>query len=401
MPNTCKTVEIARGIYWVGVEDFNRRLFDSLIPLPYGTSYNAYLVKGQDKTALIDTVEGKFVDELVCKVNAVQDLASVDYLVTNHAEPDHAGSIGDVMRKMPRARLVLTTKAVKYIRKVHHVEESRMMVVKEGDSIDLGGKTLRFIEAPWVHWPETMFTFVPEDRVLFSCDFFGTHIASDLLYDDEVGDIVLPMAKKYYAEIMMPLLPMADKALEKAKVCRPVVIAPSHGPVHRHPDRVMTAYEKWIKGPLEKKAVIIYVSMFGSTEKLAQTIRATLSAEGVNAVPHNLLVADASEIASDLVDASAIVVGVPTMLGNPHPAAASALTLLKYLRPRAKCGAIVSSYGWSGGAVNIIRSQMDGLGINCVGTLEINGPPDEAEIAQAVELGKTIAATILKTKAPA
>ncbi len=401
MAGICKTVEIAPGIHWVGAEDWHRRLFDSLIPLPFGTSYNSYLVQGQSRTALVDTVHSNFSEELVRKITAVQEPVKIDFVVMNHAEPDHGGSIKKVLAQAPAARLVLMAKGVPLAKKLHGVDEDRMMIVKEGDSIDLGGKTLQFIETPWVHWPETMFTFVPEDKVLFSGDFFGTHIASDVLFEDEVGDIVMQQAKEYYADIMMPLLYMAEKALEKAKACKPAIIAPTHGPAYRNPDKILAAYEKWIKGPLEKKAVIIYVSMYGSTEKLAEIIRAAISAEGVNTVPHNLVTADLSHIAADLVDCSAIVVGVPTLLGNPHPAGSLALTLLKYLRPRAKCAAIFSSYGWSGGAVNIIRTQLDGLGFEILGTLEIQGPPGPDETAKAVELGKKIAARVLQGKGPA
>lgn len=399
MPSLCKTVEIAPKIYWVGVEDWHRRLFDSLIPLPYGTSYNSYLVQGQNRTALIDTVHANFTEEFLGKIASVQEPVKLDFLVMDHAEPDHSGSIPKILARAPAAKLVLTAKGVPFVKKFYGIDEARMMVVKEGDSIDLGGKTLQFIEAPWTHWPETMFTFVPEDRVLFSCDFFGTHIASDVLFDDEVGDLVIPTAKTYYAEIMMPLLHMAEKALEKAKARKPAVIAPSHGPVHRNPDRIVSAYEKWIKGPLEKKVVIIYVSMYGSTEKLAETIRATLSAQGINAVPHNLITSDAASIAADVVDCSAIAIGIPTLLGNPHPAGSFALTLMKYLRPRAKLAAIFSSYGWSGGAVNVIRTQLDGLGFEIVDTLEIQGPPTEAEIAKAVEMANKIARRIQQSPA--
>lgn len=397
MPGICKTVEIAPKVHWVGVEDWHKRLFDSLIPIPYGTSYNSYLVIG-NKVALIDTVHPNFGDELLRKISSVTELVKIDYVVMNHAEPDHAGSAAKVMALAPAAKLILNAKAVPLARKLHGIDEGRMMVVKDGDTIELGGKTLKFLEAPWVHWPETMFTQVLEDKVLFSCDFFGAHLASDVLFDDEVGDKLSYHARRYYALIIMPLIYMAEKALEKAKACAPAVIAPSHGPVYRHPEKVIAGYERWIKGPLEKKAVMVYVSMYGATEKLAETIKAALSAEGINTVPFNLVSSDPGHIASEMVDCSAIILGVPTLLGNPHPAGSFALTLLKYLRPRAKCAAIFSSYGWSGGAVNIIKNQLDGLGFEIIGTLEIQGPPDKDETEKAIELGKKIASRLLQPK---
>jgi flavorubredoxin len=395
MARSRKTVEIAPKIHWVGVEDWHRRLFDSLIPLPYGTSYNCYLVVGRSKTVLVDTVQGNFADELVAKITTVVEPEKIDYVVMNHAEPDHAGSIPRMMAVAPSARLVLTAKGAPVARKFYGVQDARMMVVKEGDSIDLGGKTLRFLEAPWVHWPETMFTFAVEDKVLFPCDFFGSHIASDVLYEDEVGDMLLPSAKGYFADIMGPLMTMAGRALDKAKSLQPDIIAPSHGPVHRNPQKIMGAYEKWIKGPLEKKAVVVYVSMWGSTERLAETVTAAISAEGVTAVPYNLVNADVSHVAADLLDCSAIVIGAPTVLGNPHPLGSFGLILVKYLRPRAKLAAIFSSCGWGGGAVNLIKSQLDNLGLETVGTLEIQGPPTEEEINKAIDLGKKIASRVI------
>ncbi|MDP2719462.1 MAG: FprA family A-type flavoprotein [Dehalococcoidia bacterium] len=390
-----KTVQLASSIHWVGVEDWQSRLFDSLIPLPYGTSYNSYLVVGQEKVALIDTVHAGFTDEWLNKIISKAAPGKIDYLVMNHGEPDHGGSISRIMAEAPDIKLVLTEKGAPIAKKFYGVGDERTMVVKDGDTIDLGGKTLRFIEAPWVHWPETMFTFVPEDRVLFSCDFFGTHLASDLLFDDEVGELVVVQAKRYFADIMMPLIAMAGKALEKAKACDPLIIGPSHGPVWRNPGRIFSAYDKWINGPLLKKAVIIHVSMYGATARLAEVITKSISAEGVEAVPYNLVNADTSHIAGDLLDCSVIVFGAPTVTGNVHPVGSFGLILLKYLRPRTKKVALFSSYGWSGGAMTQMKAQVDALGFETIGTLEVQGPPSEEEIDQAIQLGKQIAGNIL------
>ncbi|MFH1016459.1 MAG: FprA family A-type flavoprotein, partial [Chloroflexota bacterium] len=260
-----KTVEIAPNITWVGIEDFHRRIFDSLITLPYGTSYNAYLVSGKNKIALIDTTNPGFENELLTKIASIVSPAKIDYVIMNHAEPDHAGAIPVVLAAAPNAKLVLTRKGAELAEALYHVPEARRLVVKEGDTIDLGGKTLRFIEAPWLHWPETMFTFAVEDKVLFSCDFFGTHLASDRLFDDEVSENLIPEAKRYFAEIMMPYNKMAIAGLDKALAAGPGVIAPSHGPVYRNPQRILTAYEQWVRGPLAKKAIVVYASMWDST----------------------------------------------------------------------------------------------------------------------------------------
>ena len=386
-----KTVELSPGISWVGVEDWQRRLFDAFIPLPYGTSYNAYLVLGKEKIALIDTVERGFGEELLAKISAVVKPERLDYLIMNHAEPDHAGSIPTVMAAAPNAKLIATKKGVEMAKVFSNVPEQRCLVVKEGDIIELGDKSLRFIEAPWLHWPETMFTLAVEDKILFSCDFFGSHIASDKLFDDEVGDILLPEAKRYYADIMMPLTRMVTAGLDKAIALEAKVIAPSHGPVYRYPQRIIDAYERWARGQLAEKAVIIYVSMWGSTQHLAQAIIEAIAAEGVEVIPYDLAVADTSHIARDLVDASAIVLGSPTVLGGLHPLAAHALTLVKVLRPRVKLAAYFGSYGWGGGAASQVKGLLEPAGFEIVDALEIKGPPGNKELENAVELGRRVA----------
>ena len=394
MTATLKTVEIAPGITWVGVEDFQRRMFDALIPTPMGTSYNAYLVKGQNKTALIDTVHSSFEQDLFARIAAVTQVERIDYVVMNHAEPDHGSSIPLVMAAAPGAKLVATKKGGEMAELFYHVPEQRRIVVKEGDTLDLGDKTLRFIEAPWLHWPETMFTFAVEDRVLFSCDFFGSHIASDRLLADEVGDIVIPEARRYYAEIMMPFVNMVASGIDKTVAANPRIIAPSHGPVHASPSRIIDAYQQWAKGPLALKAIVPYVSMWGSTERMAQAVTAAISIEGVEALPYDLMVADVSHIASDLIDASAVVLGSPTVLGGLHPVAANAMTLVKTLRPRLKLTAYFGSCGWSGGAAAQAKAFLEGARFEVAAAIEIKGPPGEKEIAEAAELGRKVAQRI-------
>jgi len=389
-----KTVEIAPNISWVGIEDFHRRIFDSLITLPYGTSYNAYLVVGKSKTALIDTTGPGFEEELLAKVSRIVSPAKLDYVIMNHAEPDHAGAIPVVLAAAPNAKLVLTRKGAELAEALYHVPEARRQMVKEGDTIDLGGKTLRFIEAPWLHWPETMFTFAVEDKVLFPCDFFGTHLASDKLFDDEVSENLIPEAKRYFAEIMMPYNKMAIAGLDKALSAGPRVIAPSHGPVYRNPQRILTAYEQWVRGPLAKKAIVVYASMWDSTRKMAKVITDTISAEGVEAVPYDLLSADISHIARDLVDTSAVILGSPTVLAGLHPLAANALFLVKALRPRVKLAAFFGSFGWGGGAARQAKEMLEPAGFEILEVLDVKGAPTDKDLEAAMELGKKIAQRI-------
>ncbi len=390
--NWRNTLKISENVYWVGVKDWNRRLFDALIPLPKGTSYNSYLIIGENKRALIDTVNPGFEKDWEEKISNYVNLAEIDYLIMNHAEPDHAGAIPYIMAMNSKAKLVTTIKGAKMAQVFYKVPENRIMAVKDQETIELGGKTLRFIEAPMLHWPETMFTYIEENKVLFPCDFFGSHIAAGF-YDDEFEDLLFH-AQRYWGEIMMPFRVMAQKALEKIRDLKIDVIAPSHGPIHRNPERILEAYRKWADGETRQKATVVYVTMWGSTEKMVKSIAETLASEGIEIALYNLAYADIGDVAKDLVDSKAIVLGAPTVLGGAHPLAFYATYLVKALRPPSKYGVVLSSYGWGGGTVKHVQEILDQSKLEIVGALEINGPPTENDIAKIVEIGKVLAKKI-------
>ncbi|MGC9202019.1 MAG: FprA family A-type flavoprotein [Thermoproteota archaeon] len=391
-----KREKISESVYWVGVRDWNRRIFDSLIQLPKGTSYNSYLVIGRDKKALIDTVNPGFEKELEEKIRKIVDPSEIDYIIMNHAEPDHAGAIPHMMAINKKAKLVATGKGVRMAQTFYKVPEERIIVVKDQETINLGGKTLQFIEAPMLHWPETMFTYLQEDEILFSCDFFGSHLAGEL-YEDKTEDLVVH-AQRYWGEIMMPFRVMAQKALEKIKGLKISMIAPSHGPVHRKPQLILSAYHEWASGETKEKVTIVYVTMWNSTEEMIKPMAETLASEGIEVALYNLVSSNIGDIAKDLVDSKAIVLGTPTVLSGAHPLAVYAAYLVKVLKPPLKFGVILSSYGWSGGAVKHIQELLEGTRIEVVGTLEINGPPIDKDIAQIVDLGKTLARKIKEEK---
>ena len=380
--------EISEDVHWVGVKDWNRRMFDALIPLPQGTTYNAYLVQGKEKTALIDTVNPGFEKELAAKVNQVTNLADLDYLVMNHAEPDHAGAIPYVMEISKDARLITTEKGAKMAHVYYEIPEARITTVQDWDVIELGGKTLKFIEAPWLHWPETMFTYLVENRALFPCDFLGSHTAFGF-YDDEVEELI-PFAQRYFGEIMMPFSKMGKKALEKIDDLDIELIAPSHGPIHRNPERILAAYRKWTARETREKVILVYVSMWNSTEAMIKAMVETLLGEDIEVGLHNLVNADIGDIARDLVDSRAIVLGAPTVLGGMHPAAIYAAHLVRALRPPLKYGAVLSSYGWGGGAVKQAAEILGPTKIEVVGTLEVNGPPSADDYGRIAEIGKQL-----------
>jgi len=419
---TYNVPEIAKDVFWVGVKDWNRRLFDALIPLPQGTTYNAYLVKGRDKTALIDTVNPGFEKELEARisqagatagragasaagvsasgagaadrsgVSAATDITKLDYVVMNHAEPDHAGSIPYVMKAAAGATLVTSEKGAKMAQIYYGVPEGRIRKVKEGDRIDLGGKTLEFIDAPWLHWPETMFTYLVEEKVLFSCDFFGSHTAFGF-FEDEVPEVVT-FAKRYFGEIMMPFRNQGARALQKVKDRNVNVIAPSHGPIHRNPAKILEAYSKWTAGKTERQVIVVYVTMWNSTDSMVKAMVETLLSEGVEVCLHNLTIADIGDIARDLVDSSAIILGAPTVLAGMHPLGVYASYLVKALRPPAKYAAVLSSYGWAGGALKQVGEILGSTGLEVVGAVEVNGPAREEDFAKITELGKQLAAKL-------
>lgn len=386
-----RTVEIAPGVFWVGVLHRDRAIFDSFMSLPYGTTYNAYLIRGKEKTALVDTVSPEFGELLLKKIAGLVKPEDIDYVVMNHAEPDHGGSIPRVLSVAKGAKLVASQKGVGMAKLYYDVPGDRTIAVGEGDTLDLGGKTLRFIDAPWLHWPETMFTYHLEEGVLLPCDFFGAHIAPDSIFEDEVGDIVLSEAKRYYAEIMMIFLNPIRKALEKVDKLDIRVIGPSHGPVYRSPWRILEAYKKWAIGPLEPKVVVIYVSMYGNTAILEKAVVEAIEEEGVEAVVYNMVSADISHIVNDLVDASAIIFGSPSFYGGAHPRLASAVELIRTIKPRGRMVAIFGSYGWGGGAAKEIKKRLEPAGFEIIEALEIQGPAREEAIERAAALGKTVA----------
>ena len=378
------------------VKDWSRRVFDALIPLPQGTSYNTYLIKGTGGDALIDTVNPGFEEQLVEKASRLTSPERLKYVVMNHAEPDHAGSIPAVLKWSDTARLVATDKGAKMAQRFYKVPEERVITVGTGDIIDLGGKTLKFVEAPFIHWPETMITYLVEDGVLFPCDFFGAHTALGL-YDDDVEDLS-SAAKKYFGEIMMPYRSMAVKALEKVKELQVKVIAPSHGPIYKNPAKILKAYEQWTSGETKEKAVVVYVSMWRSTEAMARTMAETLLSEGVEVTLHDLLTLDVGELAGDLVDSRALVLGTPTVLGGMHPLALYAAHLLKALRPPLKYLALLVSYGWGLGASTQAQEILASMRVELVGSMEVNGPPTPMDREKIAELA-TILAEKIKGKA--
>lgn len=376
-----ENIEAIVSIHW------ERRLFDSLIPLPDGTSYNAYLVKGSDKTALIDSTDPDLRDELLTPLKGV---GKIDYLVSQHSEQDHSGLLPELLELHPEAKLLCSKKAEDLLITHLAIPRERLQVVEDGESISLGNLTLKFIYAPWVHWPETMVTYVPEERCLFSCDLFGSHLATTDLYAVDKAR-VYEAAKRYYAEIMMPFRKIIQKNMEKLAEYPVSFIAPSHGPVYAEPEFILEAYRDWISGKVKNEVVLPYISMHGSTAKMVKYLTEALVREGVTVYPFDLTVTDIGKLAISLVDAATLIVATPTVHVGPHPAVHYAATLANMLHPKVKYGAILASYGWGSKAIEQLSAQIPSLKIEVLGTILQKGLPSAETYAELDKLAAAVA----------
>ena len=384
-----KPREIKPGIFSVGAIDWDRRLFDSLIPLPDGTSYNSYLIKGREKTALIDTVDPAMGDVLIRHLSQL-GVKSIDYVVANHAEQDHSGAIPLVLEKYPEAKVVCTPKCKDMLIDLLMIPEEKFITVNDKETISLGDRTLEFIHAPWVHWPETMLTYLREDKILFPCDFFGSHLATTDLYVSDEGQ-AYEAAKRYYAEIMMPFRTSIQKHLEKVKDYAIDIIAPSHGPVHDNPSFILESYRSWVFDPPKNIVVLPYISMHGSTRKMVEYLVEALSERGVTVKQFNLTNIDIGKLAIALVDAATIVIGTPTVLVGPHPNVAYAAFLANALRPKLQFVSIIGSYGWGGKAVEQLQGMIPNLKVEVLQPVIIKGFPKEADFQALNNLAELVA----------
>jgi flavorubredoxin len=342
-----KAKVITKNVKWMGAVDWDRQLFDALIPLPDGTSYNAYLVTGSEKTVLLDTVEPNKLNDLM---EQLEDVPHIDYIVSHHAEQDHSGSIPMVLKKYPNAIVLGSDKNKTMLMELLHLPEEKIQVVTDGEKLSLGNLTLEFIYTPWVHWPETMSTYLIEEKILFACDFFGSHLATTELYAHDEA-LVYEAAKRYYAEIMMPFRKPIEKNLERLEPYDIDIIAPSHGPVYDNPKMILDAYKEWVLAPPKNEVVLAYISMHESTKLMAEHLLNRLADQGVKVQLFNLETADIGKFAMSLVDAGTIVIATPTVLGGPHPDAAYAAILASALKPKNLYAAAMGSNGWGGGAV--------------------------------------------------
>ena len=378
--------KVTDGVFFVGAPDWDRRLFDALIPLPEGTSYNAYLITGQEKTALIDTVDPTKWEVLKAYLEQVNN---IDYVVIQHVEQDHSGSLPMVLEKYPNAVVIANSKAKELILTHLHVPEEKIQVIEDGDKLDLGGLTLQFIFAPWVHWPETMLTYLPERKLLFTCDFLGSHLATSSLFIEDERLVYLG-AKRYYAEIMSPFRNLIKGHLEKIKKLDIDMIAPSHGPIYQNPDFIIEAYEEWISDQPKNIVLLPWISMHGSTQAMVEYLTSKLVEKGVEVEPYDISKADLGELTMATVDAATIILAAPTILTNMHPMAELVAYWVSILRPKAKAYGFIGSYGWGGKTLETVKSLFSGIKADFFEPVLVKGLPTQADYEALDKLADAI-----------
>ncbi len=380
--------EIRPGIFSVGAIDWDRELFDALIPLPDGTSYNSYLIQGSEKTALIDTVYPPKKDTLLTNLKNLS-VNRLDYIIANHAEPDHSGCISVLLEIYPSAKIVTNAKCKGILKDQFFFDDSQFIVISDRETLSLGDKTFEFIIAPWVHWPDTMLTYLKEDKIMFTCDLFGSHYSTSELFANNEAKY-MHAAKRYYAEIMMPFRKIIKKHLNTLAEYDIELLAASHGPVNLNPNHMINAYQDWISDDVKNEIIIPYVSMYGNTTKMVEYLINSFAKKNFVVRPFNIITTDMGELIEASVDASTIIFGTSTVLGGAHPAVANAAFLLNAVKPKTKYVSLVGSYGWGTTVSKQLKSMLYCLQAEFIDPVLIKGYPSEEDYSQLEAFAKHI-----------
>jgi anaerobic nitric oxide reductase flavorubredoxin len=389
-------VELKKGIYWVGAIDWNVRDFHGY-STPFGSTYNAYLIL-DEKNVLVDTVKAPFYLEMLGRISEIIDPARIDIVISNHVEMDHSGSLLQIVERIGSPVVVTSDRGKKGLEK-HFQKSLKFRTVKSGETLSLGHRTLAFVEAPMLHWPDSMFTYMKEDQLLMPNDAFGQHFASSQRFEDEVGDDVMRHAAKYYANILWPLAPLILKKVDEVvKMGIPIdMIAPSHGLIWRKdPHRIIQAYVAWSQGKTAKKVLVIYDTMWGSTEKMAKAILKGLIEEGADARLLHLRSNHRSDIIAEMLDARGILLGSPTLNNGMFPTMGDFLTYLRGLRPKGKIFGLFGSHGWGGGATKEMRRHLEMEKFEIwEKELAVQFVPNSDELSSAIQFGREFAKKVL------
>ena len=363
--------KIKENILYAGMNDSERLIFDELIPLDKGTSYNSYIVIGSEKTAVIDTMYPKFTKEYIKSFDE-NNIKKVDYIIANHGEQDHSGSIPALLEKFPNAKLITNATCANNIKEMLLVPEDKIQIIQNNEEISLGDKTLRFILAPGVHWPDTMFTYIKEDNIICTCDFLGAHYIFDDVFAVPSKELE-KSAKKYFAEIMMPFSNVCRKYTQMLKDMKVEMILPSHGPVHKNPDYILNLYEDWAGEKGKNLVLLPYVSMYNSTEEMINYLAEKLAEKGIPSIKYDMVTGNLGDLAIALVDGTTIIIGTSMVLANAHPAAFNTVYLASLLRPKAKIASFIGSYGWGGNLFGKMSELLAPLKLDILDPILVKG----------------------------
>lgn len=394
------SVKVLEDVFWVGAVDWNIRHFHGFTFSTHrGTTYNCYLIL-DEKNVLVDTVYAPFTEEMLENIREVIDPSEIDYVIANHVESDHSGAISEILKLAPQAEVVGTEKCKEGLQK-HYFGNWDFRVVKTGDHISLGERDLQFVEAPMLHWPDSMFTYIPQDRLLMPNDAFGQHWATSQRFDDRVDEhTLMDKAAKYYANILWPFSSLVIRKIDEIQDLGLDIdmIAPSHGLIWRkNPDKIVKAYLRWAKGEAQEKILVVYDTIWGSTEKMAKAIINGIISEDVETTLLRLPFSDVGEILKELLEAKGILIGSSTINNGLLPEVAPFLVELEGLRPKSKVGAAFGSYGWGGGAVKVIEDTLKKAGIKITASsLEVKWVPNEEELQKCFDFGSDFAKGVTK-----
>mgnify|MGYP000865071292 CR=1 FL=1 len=402
-----QAIKMKDDVYWVGVRDPELRIFDLVMTTDYGTSYNAYLVKGKEKTALIEVCEDKFFDEYVDKIKPLVNIAEIDYLIMNHTEPDHSEAVARLLDLVPNLAVFASQTALQFLKEISN-RNFASHEIKDGEELDLGGKTLRFINAPFLHWPDTIYTYLVEDKILFSCDSFGSHYPDERLFNDLMESDFVDSYKDYFDAIIGPFKPYVLEALDKIADLPLDMVAPGHGPVLRKDiDKYIDLYRQWSQPPVagdreRPKIVLAYISIYGFTKMLADTLAEGVKTIGDFDIQTFSLVEDKLEddelldrIAAAIAEADGLLLGSNTVNGDALPQVWRLLGRLSPITHGDKVAMAFGAYGWSGEAVPIIESRLRMLRMKIIPGLRVRMKPTVSDLEQANDFGKRFARAVL------
>lgn len=366
-----KYKKIKENILYAGMNDEDRLIFDELIPLDNGTSYNSYIIIGSEKTAVIDTMYPKFTKEYIGSFDE-NEIKKVDYIIANHGEQDHSGSIPALLEKFPNAIVITNAVCANNLKEMLLIPDEKIKIINNEEELSLGDKTLKFMISPGVHWPDTMFTYIKEDNIICTCDFLGAHYIFDDVFAVPSKELE-KSAKKYFAEIMMPFSFVCRKYVKQLKELKVDMIMPSHGPIHKNPDYILDLYEDWAGEKGKNLVLLPYVSMYKSTEEMIDYLAKKLDEKGISSVKYDMVDGNLGDLAVALVDGTTIILGTSMVLAGPHPAAFNTVYLASILKPKAKIASFIGSYGWGGNLFGKMTEMLAPLKMDIIEPVLVKG----------------------------